>query len=303
MTAPTAEGKYALCTEAQFDGHIQESRLCHAFTVAAPVAAPAPVAPVIPFVPEKSEVDAWLEAKIEFTDGGVFNPRYNSTFVPEQQKLVYEDRAHFAVLGTPGYVNSIRVETDPCKPAEPCVAPLREELYIAGATLEGKVVHASGTDTTVTKIQPRQELVAQYDGEDRNMRTHLVYQEQARNRGTDLSYVPRRIAGHSIINNEGNLFAVEAVLWGIVGTDRNHDGQITSDEQDCVPIAWKTQYVQIVPKGHEGAAFLGGVVVGLAGGYLLSAYGGPESSGDRPLSFPEFPLGTYTSGRQGNTVE
>jgi hypothetical protein len=43
MTAPTAEGKYALCTEAQFDGHIQESRLCHAFTVAAPVAAPAPV--------------------------------------------------------------------------------------------------------------------------------------------------------------------------------------------------------------------------------------------------------------------
>jgi hypothetical protein len=164
------------------------------------------------------------------------------------------------------------------------------------------VIVPSITDTSVTPIQPGQELVVQYNGENLNMRTHLVEGEQTRISG-DLTTITRRIAGRTTIPNIGGMFAVEAVLWGIVGTDRNHDGQITSDEQDCVPIAWKTQYVQIVPKGHEGAAFLGGVVVGLAGGYLLSAYGGPESSGDRPLSFPEFPLGTYTSGRQGNTVE
>lgn len=42
MTAPTAPGRYALCTEAQFDSNVTEYRLCHAFTVAAPAAAPAP---------------------------------------------------------------------------------------------------------------------------------------------------------------------------------------------------------------------------------------------------------------------
>ncbi len=301
MVAPTTPGLYALYTEFKADEHVADTRSYHRFIVKAPEA---PVE--IPFVPDRSEVEAWLAAGIEFTEGGITEPRWNDTFVPDQQIIQYEagksSGAHFAVLGTEGYVGGVRVETDPCKPVDPCVAPLREELYVVGATLDGKIIHTSLVDTSVTPIQPGQELVARYDGENLNMRTHLIEGVSASDEAR-ITSLEQRLAGHTVLPNMGNVFAVEAILYGTVGIDANHDGRITQDEQHCEPIAWKTQYVQTVPKGHEGAAFIGGLVLGAVGGYLIP-YGSPEDSHEGRPVFPTIPeQGKYQSGTQGNTVQ
>ncbi|MBI5002996.1 hypothetical protein HZC31_06425 [Candidatus Woesearchaeota archaeon] len=236
-----------------------------------------------PFVYPSAEIEAWTNSDLEFTEGGMFHPKWKQTHVVKGI-IQYEAGKHvgadFAVLGTDGFGTNKKDDPcaprDPCAPTDPCTTNckpvLYEELFIVGANTvqEGRrtIVVPDETSMNRVKIQPGQHLVARYDAENYNIRTHEVDAVTTRRTDGTIALAERNIDG-IIVPAHGMVFGIERVLYGMYAVDRDHDGVISPGEQECRPIAKDVTVVEFVPRGYEAEAFLAGLGLGLIGGYLI----------------------------------